>query len=291
MHRAHLHISTIPPIGKTNSLPNILYPISVAIISLSSSSGRAILADSSDCRWLTLPLTTDAFACQECPDQYMQSPYYCTAESKHHSTSGHWLSAMAHHSLMLVTSGSFYNSFSVQNSTRPISLQCSTSLASVRRTALHNKHPPLAPPKSCVTKIHIYFLKCHSESTFSIHPMYLWSPGKVVSVSGSPYTTTTLMFAMSTPYENKNYFNSILYVYTCYINSPIQKEWLWQNNIISSLGCKSVCRFHCSERQHHFDYMPTKSAFSIMLQKLKNLCHHLFLHNRFGKNGWIIAVL
>ena len=182
MHRAHLHISTIQPIGKTNSLPNILYPISVAIISLSSSSGRAILADSSDCRWLTLPLTTDAFACQECPDQYMQSPYYCTAESKHHSTSGHWLSAMAHHSLMLITSASFYNSFSVQNSTRPISLQCSTSLASVRRTALHNKHPPLAPPKSCVTKIHIYFLKCRSESTFSIHPMYLWSPGKVVTV-------------------------------------------------------------------------------------------------------------
>ena len=98
------------------------------------------------------------------------------AESKHHSTSGHWLSAM------LVTSASFYNSFSVQNSTRPISLQCSTSLASVRRTALHNKHPPLAPPKSCVTKIHIYFLKCRSESTFSIHPMYLWSPGKVVTV-------------------------------------------------------------------------------------------------------------
>lgn len=151
MHCACLHISTIQPIGKTNSLPNILYPISVAIISLSSSSGRAILADSSDCRWLTLPLTTDAFACQECPDQYMQSPYYCTAESKHHSTSGHWLSAM------LVTSASFYNSFSVQNSTRPISLQCSTSLASVRRTALHNKHPPPAPPKSCVRKIHIFW--------------------------------------------------------------------------------------------------------------------------------------
>lgn len=188
----------------------------------------------------------------------MQSPYYCTAESKHHSTSGHWLSAMAHHSLMLVTSASFYNSFSVQNSTRSISLQCSTSLASVRRTALHNKHPPPAPPKSCVRK-YIFFevpFRVHFFHTSNVLVITWWSCD---SVSGSPYTTTTLMFAMSTPYENQNYFNSILYVYTCYINSPIQKEWLRQNNIISSLGCKTVCRFHCSERQHNFDYMPTKS--------------------------------
>ena len=182
--------------------------------------------------------------CQECPDQYMQSPCYCTAESKHHSASGHWPSNSNGSSLPNARNICFLLqfSFSVQNS------QCCTSLRSVRRTALHVHKKPLlrASPKSCVTKKRVtwYFLwsvipkpslffvfHCFlhntksgrvvktrhvlpffkfiitlilciivkeaqrnpgNKATICIHPVYLWSSGKVVTVYQVAHTQQLL---------------------------------------------------------------------------------------------------
>ena len=113
-----LHIPTIQPIGKTDSLPNILYPVLVAItFSLSLSNACSRDSEQSLLTVLTagglrLPLTTDAFA-------YVKSVQISTCRALvtallRANITAHLaidrLTVMAHHSLMLVTSASFYNS-------------------------------------------------------------------------------------------------------------------------------------------------------------------------------------
>lgn len=154
---ARLHISTIQSIGKTKSLPNILYPISLAVI-LSLSSTSACFRDAE--RSLLTVLIAGGLRC------LLQGIRLHTSRLSSSLNAGslllHCCEQTSHYTcpVTIRTASSLPNarnicfllqfSFALQNSTRPPYLQCCSSLVSVRRRALHSKPPLSARPKSCM---------------------------------------------------------------------------------------------------------------------------------------------